>query len=357
METASERWRRIEEIFTTVMELPLEQRSTYLEFVCGGDAGLRNEIEALLARDTGEGSALAGIIEGTAASLLEDDAMADGMVGALIGNYKIIRELGRGGMGAVYLAVRADSAFDKQVAIKLVKRGVDTDAVLHRFWYERRILAGSSDPSDTRAAYDVGMILTHIGAAHHGAGDFKASNEALDRAIGVFEPMISASPRNTDYMKGATIAYDYRGRNTWMLGNPVGAMAWYRKALVLADRLIAASPNDPTSRSEEISTKGPLGVLMALSGDRTGAVKMVDESLKATETLKPINKARAWWWYGRAYEALHDFPTAADGFHESLDNWKLVPEAMSTIPYKDQILEIETHLAQCRKHVKARYNP
>ena len=55
------------------------------------------------------------------------------MAGLELGNYRIIRELGRGGMGAVYLAVRDDHTFENQVAIKLVKRGVDTDSVLQRF--------------------------------------------------------------------------------------------------------------------------------------------------------------------------------------------------------------------------------
>jgi serine/threonine protein kinase len=56
--------------------------------------------------------------------------------------YRIVREIGRGRMGAVYLAERADKQFKKQVAIKLIKRGMDTDAALRQFWKERQILAG-----------------------------------------------------------------------------------------------------------------------------------------------------------------------------------------------------------------------
>src|SRR5207344_3325355 len=144
-------WRRIEEVFQAALDIPPEQRDAYLSGACGGDYELRLEVESLLSRDDelqdrDQSRVIAGIIEGTAASLFDDEAPPDAMVGAQLGNYRIIREIGRGGMGAVYLAVRSDEAFEKQVAIKLVKRGIDTDAVLQRFWYERRILAALEHP-------------------------------------------------------------------------------------------------------------------------------------------------------------------------------------------------------------------
>jgi len=71
-------------------------------------------------------------------------------VGQQIGRYKIISELGRGGMGAVYLATRADDAFDKQVALKLIKRGMDSDAIVKRFVLERQILANLDHPNIAR---------------------------------------------------------------------------------------------------------------------------------------------------------------------------------------------------------------
>jgi eukaryotic-like serine/threonine-protein kinase len=59
-----------------------------------------------------------------------------------VGPYRLIRELGRGGMGAVYLGVRDDDAFQKRVAVKVLKRGMDTEAIVRRFRHERQILAG-----------------------------------------------------------------------------------------------------------------------------------------------------------------------------------------------------------------------
>ena len=68
------------------------------------------------------------------------------MIGRRLGAYRIEREIGRGGMGAVYEAVRADNEFRKRVAIKLVKRGMDTDFILRRFRKERQILAALDHP-------------------------------------------------------------------------------------------------------------------------------------------------------------------------------------------------------------------
>ena len=64
-----------------------------------------------------------------------------------VGPYRLIRELGRGGMGTVYLAVRSDDAFQKRVALKVLKRGTDTDSVVRRFRHERQILASLEHPN------------------------------------------------------------------------------------------------------------------------------------------------------------------------------------------------------------------
>src|SRR5919108_385911 len=63
-----------------------------------------------------------------------------------IGPYRLIREIGRGGMGTVLLAVRSDDVFQKRVAIKILKRGMDTDAIVRRFRTERQILASLEHP-------------------------------------------------------------------------------------------------------------------------------------------------------------------------------------------------------------------
>jgi serine/threonine protein kinase/tetratricopeptide (TPR) repeat protein len=140
------RWQQIEALFFAAAELPEAERGPFLDRTCGADTDLRREAESLLATETESPHDIAAVIQGAATSLFDDHAMA----GVRFGAYRIEREIGRGGMGAVYLASRADEEFKKRVAIKLVKRGVDTDAVLKRFLQERQVLAGLDHPNIAR---------------------------------------------------------------------------------------------------------------------------------------------------------------------------------------------------------------
>ncbi|HYL84065.1 MAG TPA: serine/threonine-protein kinase [Candidatus Angelobacter sp.] len=143
-----DRWHRIEELFHSALECAPAQRSALLDSACAGDASLRQEIESLLlSYEKGSFTETPAFVEGV--RLLEDRE-SQSFAGRSIGPYKVIREIGRGGMGAVYLASRADQAFEKQVAIKLIKRGLDTDDVLRRFRGERQILASLDHPNITR---------------------------------------------------------------------------------------------------------------------------------------------------------------------------------------------------------------
>src|SRR5215470_5076705 len=72
------------------------------------------------------------------------------IIGTLVGSYRIVRELGHGGMGSVYLAERADGEFEQQVAIKVVAGGIFTDVLARRFREERRILATLEHPNIAR---------------------------------------------------------------------------------------------------------------------------------------------------------------------------------------------------------------
>jgi serine/threonine protein kinase len=81
---------------------------------------------------------------------LSDEEQKELLRESNIGPYKIIRRIGQGGMGAVYLAARDDDQFKKQVAIKLIRRGMDTDFVLRRFRNERQILASLDHPNIAR---------------------------------------------------------------------------------------------------------------------------------------------------------------------------------------------------------------
>jgi len=143
-----ERWQRVEEIFQAALDLTPEDRPRYVSEVCAEDTALRRDVESLLLQFDSAGELLEEPIYGNTEmsvfeSLIEEK---DPMIGRRLGSYRIEREIGRGGMGAVYEASRADNEFNKRAAIKLVKRGMDTDFILRRFRKERQILAALDHP-------------------------------------------------------------------------------------------------------------------------------------------------------------------------------------------------------------------
>jgi len=150
-----DRWQQIDTLFAAALERPADERTAFLRASCGQDPSLYHEVLALLASDTEAASVLGESATDFAAPLLPGLQEALGSetdlpAGARVGPYRIEGLLGRGGMGRVYLAERADGAFEKRVALKVVKRGMDTDEVLARFRRERQLLAGLDHPHIAR---------------------------------------------------------------------------------------------------------------------------------------------------------------------------------------------------------------
>ena len=144
----SERWLRIEEIFQSALDCPQENRARLLDSACGDDAELRGEIESLLASHEESGfTAPAAFHDGV--KVLEQRTLQL-EEGRKFGSYRVLRTIGRGGMGSVYLAARADDAYQKLVAIKIIRRGFDTDDIIARFRSECQILATLDHPNITR---------------------------------------------------------------------------------------------------------------------------------------------------------------------------------------------------------------
>ena len=139
-----ERWRQVEDIFQAALDLNTEERARYMSVACGGDAELRRDVESLLQQHESGGGRTFSVDPEVLESLEE---LEDPLLGVRLGAYLIKREVGRGGMGAVYEAHRVDQEFDMRVAIKLVKRGMDTDFILRRFRRERQILAALAHPN------------------------------------------------------------------------------------------------------------------------------------------------------------------------------------------------------------------
>src|SRR5262245_56106834 len=142
-----ERWQRIEELFGAVVNRPVIERETYLTEICDGDEGLRLEVLSLLARDTAEDFIRDPIASAAWAFTAKPK---DDLTGERIGPYRVSRLIGRGGRGAVYEAERDEEQFQQQVALKIIKREVDTDFVRDRFLRERQILASLDHPHVAR---------------------------------------------------------------------------------------------------------------------------------------------------------------------------------------------------------------
>jgi serine/threonine-protein kinase len=140
-----ERRQEIEALFEGALEREPAERSGLLDRACGDDVELRAEVEALLAAHERAGGVLESDPTRAAA-----EAIASSPVGERIGRYRILAELGRGGMGVVYLAESDDSTFRRQVAVKVIPGGPGMGELHRRFEAERRILASLDHPHIAR---------------------------------------------------------------------------------------------------------------------------------------------------------------------------------------------------------------
>ena len=155
------RWRRVQEIFHTVLDLPAPERSSALDAACEGEPGVRAEVERLLEADAVADAALDGLR--VAAGEVAMEALEDADVGELdaswegrtLGPYRVGRQIGQGGMGAVYEAAREDVR--KRVALKVVRGALGAPDLVRRFLLERRVLARLEHPG-IASLLDAGML-------------------------------------------------------------------------------------------------------------------------------------------------------------------------------------------------------
>jgi serine/threonine protein kinase/TolB-like protein/Tfp pilus assembly protein PilF len=148
-----EEWRRVKDIAAAVLAEDRPNRAPVIDALCGSDSALRAEVESLLGSVEASEKLFESptlLIAGAGAALETLHGFETSRIGERIGAYRLLSELGGGGMGTAYLAERADEEFEKRVAIKLIKRGMDTDAVLRRFRHERQILANLDHPNIAR---------------------------------------------------------------------------------------------------------------------------------------------------------------------------------------------------------------
>jgi serine/threonine protein kinase/tetratricopeptide (TPR) repeat protein len=150
-----QRWDEIKGKLDAVLELEPARRSAYLDQIAGSDPEMYQELESLLASHENAGT---DFLNPPPPQTLPDQTapnQRDAMIGRRLGTYEIVEQIGAGGMGEVYRAFRADDQYRKQVAIKLVRAGQDSEFVVRRFKNERQILA-SLDHSNIARLLDGG---------------------------------------------------------------------------------------------------------------------------------------------------------------------------------------------------------
>jgi len=178
----SARHQQLMSILADAMECDTGERVDLLRRSCAGDESLREDVERLLRSSKSALSFMEEPLIGPAASSWS--AQEGELIGGSIGPYRVTDEIGRGGMGAVYLATRNDDEYQRQVAIKLIKRGMDTDLIVRRFRNERQILANLNHQNIARL-FDGGttedgrpyLVMEYVEgrSIHHYANDHKLS--------------------------------------------------------------------------------------------------------------------------------------------------------------------------------------
>jgi serine/threonine protein kinase len=176
------------DIFSVALEMerPNEQ-SDYLDRACGDDVGLRRRIEALLRSYAGAGSFMALPACGPCAIGDDEEAGADAaqlpeQPGMVIGPYKLLQQIGEGGMGTVFMAEQTQPV-QRKVALKIIKPGMDSLQVITRFEAERQALALMDHPNIARVL-DAGTISD----CRMQNGDFKSEFENLQSTISAGRP-------------------------------------------------------------------------------------------------------------------------------------------------------------------------
>lgn len=151
-----ERRLRLKTLFAEVLALSPERRDAFLAERCAGDEAMGEDVRSLVEAHEAAGR----FIETPAAAAVAPQARPPDICGVsvepasqdgqVVGAYRIEKEIGSGGMGTVYLAARADGAFDRQVALKIVRQGARTGEILQRFRHERQTLANLDHPNIAR---------------------------------------------------------------------------------------------------------------------------------------------------------------------------------------------------------------
>jgi eukaryotic-like serine/threonine-protein kinase len=185
-----ERWKRVEDLYESASGLPPTERDQFLRVACADDDEVRAEVESLLSVNAESTRFLeTPVMELSAAlpaAIAAGSVLPDPLVGELVGSYRVIRRLGTGGMGVVYLAEQRNPS--RTVALKLIRPGIASASMLKRFEHEARAL-GRLHHIGIAQIYEAGTAQTAQGLQPYFAMEYIVGEPLLryvtDRALGV----------------------------------------------------------------------------------------------------------------------------------------------------------------------------
>ena len=204
---------RVMVLFEQALAVPPARRAEFVRQVSGTDAGLSRELGSLLDAQESAPEYFADLAEHVVSSaytaIVGRGATGPRWEGRRIGAYRLVREVGRGGMSRVFLAERADGQFEQQVALKLLRPGFDSDIDVLRFRAERQILASLNHPNIARLL-DGGMtddalpylVLEYIDGVS--VDHYSQSRAPLDATA---TRAVSRDPDAVEYAHGKSVVH------------------------------------------------------------------------------------------------------------------------------------------------------
>lgn len=141
----TQEWQQLQSIFEKAVGLSESERDVYLDSACGADSELRDEVVRLLSADAQNADSDGRIPQMPAITDIDEQ-----LIGTMIDNWRVLECVGLGGMGSVFRAERAGGDFQQVAALKIVKKGMDSESVVQRFRQERQILARLNHPNIAR---------------------------------------------------------------------------------------------------------------------------------------------------------------------------------------------------------------
>jgi serine/threonine protein kinase len=163
-----DRWTVVQEIFAAALQHPRDELPRFLEEACAGDDGLRREVESLLAHDRDAGAFLQTPALGAATRKVQN--LDRSFVGQILGHYRVIRQIGSGGMGEVYLA--QDARLGRQVAVKVLARELSDDEQWKARFVQEAKAASALNHPNIATVYDFGKRITAAITSHASGATF-----------------------------------------------------------------------------------------------------------------------------------------------------------------------------------------